>query len=1057
MRRLLLIACLLTVTLCVIASAQDAPASAEAAEAVGQAAPDYGDTYTPEELAALDQALWAGNLTRADMRFMKDYGEGYGCFPIVHEMMDDPLSIAPWMDQMAALANGMTRLSPQGIVKVMQLCHEDNFVPGVPWQDREYYQGKDTDYFPAAVPEVTVWQVKTTSDLEELLILMSSTQEYLLGYDTPEGQPKINVMDVLTQIAPAQMMWHDVIQSPYEDLDTYRKIFGRPDATAEEQQAWLTNAEEVPVEDLYKTLSSTGASFRANDTYAKLWFSHPTTWVGELPASAFPTDKPIIRDTMRGRIAIGTYGDDTYEGDFTILIDPGGNDTYHNCRLGAGSGYMFRRSGYFADMGGSDLYDCADVDMTLGAAVMGYGFFYDLGGGDDRYYAGFCSLGAAIGGVALFYDDGGCDYYSGKAFTQGAAGFGIGVMIDDSVDNAPVFDTAEGNEGVIDEHESGASDKDVHSRMDNDYYTAWESAQAFARTRGVALCINRRGNEVYHAGGVYLHAPLFADRYHSFSQGFAIGERDIDWAGGVAMLIDYEGNDRYLGDIYSQGVGYWYSAGLLWDGGGNDSYEMTQYGQGAGIHLAVGGLVDCAGNDTYVMHSGLGQGGSHDLAASILHDRGGDDRYMGATTCNGAALTGSVGIQIDRSGNDTYGGRKDSGVNHTDNRSYNIGVLVDCAGNDDYLSIQADGLTTLMRNLSMAADIAPPPVVETKEEVQPETSGYTLPGIESFEMPEVISYKGELTQEVFDELWAICCRWEVGDNRYIVPKARERLLAFGPQLLPYLEPKMNDDESLTMRGYTTILQPLYEGEGKQAVIDLLKRQAATEDETRQNNALYIAGDIKVAEMADTAAGFLDNESSLLQRRAMGVLAALGSHAGDDKLIALLASNDEVPLKSALSAAITLKIDCYPAIQPLLSHPLISVRELAIAKLAEQWETYGPALEVDIAELSARGALEGTDLRRERSLQHVLMRLATVPSAGTVAAVGNLLSAEDWGLRGDAVRTVRHWEKLAQADLEWGSADPQLVDALDTAGAWVEEMLQDEQNPYVKACGEVPVE
>ena len=177
------------------------------------------------------------------------------------------------------------------------------------------------------------------------------------------------------------------------------------------------------------------------------------------------------------------------------------------------------------------------------------------------------------------------------------------------------------------------------------------------------MCINTRGNEVYEAGGVYLHAPLFGDRYQSFSQGFAIGERDIDYAGGIAMLIDHAGNDRYLGDIYNQGVGYWYSGGFLWDGGGNDLYEMTQYGQGSGIHLAVGGLVDVDGSDTYVMHSGLGQGGSHDYAASILHDRGGDDRYFGNTSCNGCGLTNSVGIHIDRSGNDTYASRKGGGLN----------------------------------------------------------------------------------------------------------------------------------------------------------------------------------------------------------------------------------------------------------------------------------------------------------------------------------------------------------------------------------------------------------
>ena len=313
--------------------------------------------------------------------------------------------------------------------------------------------------------------------------------------------------------------------------------------------------------------------------------------------------------------------------------------------------------------------------------------------------------------------------------------------------------------------------------FDNDRYYAWTNSQAFARTLGIAICSNERGNEVYYAGGVYLDAPLFSDRYQSFSQGFAIGERDIDYAGGIAMLVDYSGNNRYLGDVYDQGVGYWYSAGFLYDGGGNDTYEMTQYGQGSGIHLAVGGLIDVSGNDSYTLHTGLGTGGSHDFAASILQDRGGNDQYFGNTSCYGGALTNSVAILIDRSGDDTYAGRRDGGINFgRPERGFNsIGLFLDMGGNDDYLGDMDNGEMWCQTSVGVGWDVAPPkqPEQEAAAPAPPEPE-------KSVPQPEIISYQGELTQDVFDKLWDIATRWAVGDNRYIVPHAIDKLISYGP-------------------------------------------------------------------------------------------------------------------------------------------------------------------------------------------------------------------------------------------------------------------------------------
>jgi len=979
------------------------------ARAAVPAEADYGDTYTPEELAAMDRALWAANMTRQDMTFKKDYTEGHGCFPAVRDMMHDPLTIAQWMDRAAGVYSEPHSLAFSH-VSLHHVCTLAD--PGI--------EGRTGPVAPG-------FQHFTTPD--QLLAGISSHLEA-----APESTWSDAELATIRQQITTSLAWHQFEPS--------------------EGEAGYEAAKAATDEELYRLLSE-------YEPYLHL--EHPLNALnfllsrGEVGQDIFPTDVPLYHDTPHGRICIGTMGDDYYEGDYAVLIEPGGNDTYHNCRIGAAYG---------------------KTTPELGDGRLGY-FVDDLGGGDDRYYAGSCSLGAAMGGVATFYDDGGSDYYSGKVYTQGAAGFGVGIMIDDSVEPAPQFDTAEGNDAVIDECETGESEVDAHSLMDNDYYTAWSNAQAFARPRGVALCINRRGNETYHAGGVYLHAPLFADRYQSFSQGFAIGERGIDWAGGIAMLIDYSGNDKYLGDIYNQGVGYWYGAGLLWDGGGNDLYEMTQYGQGSGIHLAVGGLVDAGGHDSYIMHSGLGQGSSHDLAVSVLHDRGGNDRYHGNTTCNGGALTGSVGIFLDRAGNDTYAGRRSGSINYGDNRRINIGLLVDLDGTDDYmLPIMEDGAQWTHTNIGMGIDIMPPPPPEETEEAAAEPEEPEVPMVP---IPEICYCEGPLTQEIFDELWEISIRWAVGDNRFIVPEARARLIEFGPEVLPYISAVMDTSNSgLAYRAYIDIFGALYEDHAD-AVDQVLRDNAASGHPEREKAALYLTGELKLVSLEDMVVGFLEHEDPAKVRRAIGVLGSLESHAADQNLIDLLdpERNDEAMIKAAMTTLITLEVDCYDQLRPLLDYPLLSVRGELVKQLAEHWDVYGNDVETHIKELDGASihffniselpsdttpdyasafALPSNDnhdwqsqhrrsipvqhIRVLRSLLQVLTASEHSPSDDVLGHIVNLLFCDDWGMRADTVRVVRHWQELAQEDGRLSMMIAPVVAAM-------EEMLAGETDPYVQ--------
>lgn len=966
---------------------------------------EWAGTYTSAELAAIDRALWAANLTREDLEFRKDYTEGYGCFPIVLDWMESPLDIAPGMDAMVA---GFEREEgmPSPYAEVVGCL--------------EYFPGEESE-----IIETVALDVPTDpGSLEEFCRTLAEA-------DVPMNFDSDDELQIIRQYAPYQLAWHDVFESPY----------------AEEQvEAWDEFLEDKPDSYLFDLM--TGSDTFANAAALVSLCPDPREWLTDVPDSAFPTDEPVVIDTENGRIAIGTFGDDTYEGDFTVLIDPGGNDHYVNCRIGAAYGTENRRYGYFADLGGDDFYDCGDVNITLGAAILGVAAFYDLGQGNDRYVAGSCTLGAAMCGVATFYDDGGSDTYEGKVYSQGAAGFGIGVMLDDSVHDAPVVPTDEETPDPID---IGA--------FDNDHYYAWTNSQAFARTLGFAVCSNERGNEIYEAGGVYLHAPLFADRYQSFSQGFAIGARGIDYAGGIALIVDYDGNDRYLGDIYNQGVGYWYSAGLVYDGAGNDMYEMTQYGQGSGIHLAVGGLVDVSGSDSYTMHAGLGTGGSHDYAASMLHDRDGNDQYFGNTSCNGGSLTNSAVVFIDRAGNDTYAGRRSGGINFgRPARGFmSIGVLVDLEGEDDYLGIMDNGELWRHTNVGVGWDIIPPPPPEDAGPA-PEAERGGLG--EDVPLPEVISYEGELTREVFDELWEISVRWEVGDNRYIVPKARDRLIEFGPEVLPYISAEFdNMVGGLAIRAFDYILGALVETD-REAVVEMVRENISSGEEMRVRVALAEISTLKLTELEGEVAALLDDPDPQMQRRAIGVLGAIESHVADEQLLQnLSAYDDEALIKVSMEALFALDVFCWEELRPLLDYPYISVRDTLIRKLVGNADTYDYSLVRELAEASGTtNRDEVTPALSTRALRSVLdffARAEVDPDPGVIDSVSVLLHHEDWGVRADAVRVAYHWDDLARERLAT-SGDPsyamQLLDIIEPLLREVEEVLEDETDPYVLFVG-----
>ncbi len=367
----------------------------------------------------------------------------------------------------------------------------------------------------------------------------------------------------------------------------------------------------------------------------------------------WPQQKLINKDPFF-RIVIGTLGNDVFDGPSNIIIDPGGDDIYRN-----GAGAARNGTSHIIDLGGDDQYLGKGL-LGPGSALRGVSYIYDAAG-NDLYHCSHTGIASAFGGFAWVEDAAGDDRYHAKAFAQAAAYAGTAVLID---------------------HEG------------NDHYNLGYMGQAYAGVRGQAYLIDRKGHDYYTAGGHYIDHGHHDDRFLSMAQGFSIGKRPVA-AGGIASLIDLEGNDSYKADVWGQGVSYWYALGMLIDAGGNDTYSMYHYGQGSGIHLSSGLLADLGGNDFYTGYA-LVQGNAHDWAVGMLLDHEGQDVYTADHYSQGRGMTNGYGMLLDRRGNDAYYAKqcdRSQGIGSDGwQREYgSIALLLDLLGRDFYTCGGVDG------------------------------------------------------------------------------------------------------------------------------------------------------------------------------------------------------------------------------------------------------------------------------------------------------------------------------------------------------------------------------
>lgn len=338
-----------------------------------------------------------------------------------------------------------------------------------------------------------------------------------------------------------------------------------------------------------------------------------------LPSVAWSLQTPF------GWIVVDTTGGDNHHRlqDPLLVLDVGGDDDYEF--LATSDTHAIS---VLLDHRGNDRYATAAAGADPSSATLGYGILWDTEG-DDRYLGTEQAQASALFGAALLFDGGGSNRFVASSRSQAHAVGGLAVLA------------------------SGGGD---------DEFTAQTYSQASGGPRGVAVLVDTGGNDRYTLGNEPLvrPSPQLPDRNTSMGQGAGYGMRGDLFdgratAGGIGLLLDLAGNDRYEAQVFAQGVGYYEGLGLLLDDGGDDRFDTAWYGMGAGVHDAAGILLKRgAGDDVYRSSHEMVLGSGNDLSVGVFVDEGGDDAYTVGQLSLGVANANSTALFVDAAGNDRY-------------------------------------------------------------------------------------------------------------------------------------------------------------------------------------------------------------------------------------------------------------------------------------------------------------------------------------------------------------------------------------------------------------------
>ncbi len=353
-----------------------------------------------------------------------------------------------------------------------------------------------------------------------------------------------------------------------------------------------------------------------------------------------------------GWVVVGSLANNSYDMNrIAAVFDPGGDDTYTWSALFVGNQAILDRAGNDRYIGGAR--------QGPAAGLFGLSLIDDVCG-DDVYLGESFACGAGVFGVGILIDRAGNDRYTATSWSMGVGVFGGGFLFD---------------------------------LRGNDSYVSAFYSQGVGGPLGVGALVDRAGNDLYRADGGGASAYGDATVSFSMSQGIGVGARPL-CGGGVGILLDDGGDDRYEGGEFSQGGGYYYGFGMLIDHLGNDLYRGDHFAQGFTAHQAAGVLIDVRGDDCYWSTTSASQGAAWDTATSLLVDGDGNDSYRGGALAQGSAAEQGIAALCDLGGSDHYVGTHSSVQGESSDNAYHFAhsgarsfsVLIDAGDGIDFFS-----------------------------------------------------------------------------------------------------------------------------------------------------------------------------------------------------------------------------------------------------------------------------------------------------------------------------------------------------------------------------------
>lgn len=411
-------------------------------------------------------------------------------------------------------------------------------------------------------------------------------------------------------------------------------------------------------------------------------------------------------------VCIGGEQDNTYDVDKALLIDLGGDDTYHNSAGGADLSFPVSVN---IDVAGNDTYatTAKNRNFAQGAGFLGgIGILVDAAG-DDSYTAesldkdadpGISAQGYGGAGVGVLADFSGNDSYRTTNTTwiaaktpaksvangQGIAGQGVGLLLDgggnDSylTENHPVPRQVGGewntgtpialgsgvagpggaailfDAGGADTAQVIAANEPVAQDETRPVVTDPANAEGFgwaSLPSAVAMVLSGPGPTTRVLRGEVVSPRATSPNVYGFGWGAL---------GGSASISDLGGDDVYV----QEGIGTAVARRTIDDDCECDGLETYAsvgapfvWGQGWGLQGGTGLLHDAAGNDRYVARAiGVAESEARDersgpSAGKPVELQGPDAIAVvagGYLQAQGAGLTGGAGFLLDEGGNDSY-------------------------------------------------------------------------------------------------------------------------------------------------------------------------------------------------------------------------------------------------------------------------------------------------------------------------------------------------------------------------------------------------------------------